>query len=268
MNSKDTPDTISSQELDCGTTPSISLDGENLQSGLEAVPASPSPAPVVKKAKKTIDTFGPSGTASSMSYALQQSLESRLAARLPTGGLTMFIKGWKQKVTPLGRRYCQLAVSAHPIDESDCGLWQTPVADDCVEREKGKYNSRGEPKLSGQAALWATPKVSSGDYQKGKNGEKILNLSGQVRLWPTPRASSAMGDDVGTTLKNVENSMTRQDGKSRLDTVPRLAYGLDNGMNAQTGNRGSLNPEFVFWLMGIPHEWVSSIQRAMQSYRK
>jgi hypothetical protein len=29
-------------------------------------------------------------------------------------------------------------------------MWQTPVADDAVDREKGKVNSRGEPKLSAQ----------------------------------------------------------------------------------------------------------------------
>jgi hypothetical protein len=32
-------------------------------------------------------------------------------------------------------------------------VWQTPVADDALGRAKGKVNSRGEPKLSGQAIL-------------------------------------------------------------------------------------------------------------------
>lgn len=31
--------------------------------------------------------------------------------------------------------------------------WQTPVADDAVDRKSGKWNSRGEPKLSAQAIL-------------------------------------------------------------------------------------------------------------------
>ena len=35
--------------------------------------------------------------------------------------------------------------------------WQTPVADDAVSRENGKWNSRGEPKLSAQVLLWPTP---------------------------------------------------------------------------------------------------------------
>ena len=36
-------------------------------------------------------------------------------------------------------------------------IWQTPVADDAVARENGKWNSRGEPKLSAQVLLWPTP---------------------------------------------------------------------------------------------------------------
>lgn len=35
-------------------------------------------------------------------------------------------------------------------------MWQTPVADDSVDREKGKFNSRGEPKLSAQVLVGAS----------------------------------------------------------------------------------------------------------------
>jgi hypothetical protein len=41
-------------------------------------------------------------------------------------------------------------------------LWQTPVADDAVDRAKGKVNSRGEPKLSGQV-------VAHGQTQDGSS---------------------------------------------------------------------------------------------------
>lgn len=40
-------------------------------------------------------------------------------------------------------------------------VWQTPVADDSVARKRGKFNSRGEPKLSGQVKqTWPTPTVT------------------------------------------------------------------------------------------------------------
>jgi hypothetical protein len=34
--------------------------------------------------------------------------------------------------------------------------WQTPVADDQLDRLRGKINSRGEPKLSAQTLQWPT----------------------------------------------------------------------------------------------------------------
>ena len=38
--------------------------------------------------------------------------------------------------------------------------WQTPVADDAVNRAAGKFNSRGEPKLSAEVLMWPTPYAS------------------------------------------------------------------------------------------------------------
>lgn len=47
--------------------------------------------------------------------------------------------------------------SGRPISVIAYGLWQTPVADDAANRADGKWNSRGEPKLSAQVKLWPTP---------------------------------------------------------------------------------------------------------------
>lgn len=52
-------------------------------------------------------------------------------------------------------------IPALPICESESGLWQTPVADDAIERKAGKWNSRGEPKLSAEVKLYPTPTVGS-----------------------------------------------------------------------------------------------------------
>jgi len=107
-------------------------------------------------------TSGQRGSGSSSSVALTQSLASKLATRLPKAGGMMWPQTWKQRATPAGRQYCQLAVSASRPKGTGSGLWQTPVVDDSVNRVNGKYNSRGEPKLSGQA-LWATPKASEAE---------------------------------------------------------------------------------------------------------
>lgn len=63
-----------------------------------------------------------------------------------------------------------------PISATESGLWQTPVADDAVSRAKGKWNSRGEPKLSGQvmsAAHWPTPRAcdGKGSTRPGQQGK-------------------------------------------------------------------------------------------------
>jgi len=47
-------------------------------------------------------------------------------------------------------------------------LWPTPVADDAVERAKGKWNSRGEPKLSAAVKFWPTP--TARDWKSGAHG--------------------------------------------------------------------------------------------------
>lgn len=154
------------------------------------------------------------------SLALQERLEINLKKALPMVGLMTFIKGWKQKVTPAGRQYCQLAVSVRPISVTDCGLWPTMTANEA----------------NGSA------------YQYGKNKKKILKLTGMCQsMWPTP--STRDHKDTG----DLSKSQFRKDGKERNDTLGRQAY----GSTAQTKNKGSLNPAFPCWLMGYPQEWLN-----------
>ena len=116
-------------------------------------------------------------------------------------------------------------------------LWQTPVADDSVDRKNGKHNSRGEPKLSAQVKLWRTPNGS--DMTGGPmNGERRLaqghqlNLTEQAaspKLWPTP------------TLRDHKDGTS---GNGRTDI-------LGQAVNPSP-SQGSLNPRFVEELMGFP----------------
>jgi hypothetical protein len=153
--------------------------------GQAAPPASPSAARGGKKAKRTSATSSPLGLASSASAALQQSLESKLQAALPTGGLTMFIRGWKPKVTPLGRRYCQLAASAHPIDGRDCGLWVTPQSFDATNDGKPRpLRYKGD--APSEAGNTRSPD-KSGSY-RGDLKDWAGVVAGVPGLWPTPRA--------------------------------------------------------------------------------
>jgi hypothetical protein len=60
--------------------------------------------------------------------------------------------------------------------ETEVELWQTPVADDSVDRAKGKWNSRGEPKLSAQVKLWPTPTKQDASNNGGPSQHKRNSL--------------------------------------------------------------------------------------------
>ena len=113
----------------------------------------------------------------------------------------------------------RLVPSMRPIEEIDSGLWQTPVADDAVNRAKGKINSRGEPKLSGQV----------------------------MSLWHTPTCH--MAREGGYPAEFTRNTPT-------MTAEAYTALGMTaSGSPEQTERPGALNPAFVCWLMGFPIAW-------------
>jgi hypothetical protein len=125
-------------------------------------------------------------------------------------------------------------------------LWQTPVADDAVDRAKGKYNSRGEPKLSAQVKLFPTMTVSTGAQTKenptpGQTGG--TSLLGYVRMFPTPCA------------RDYRNGMS-QEALERRQKESSRGVNLSEHLQRTDGGNGQLNPAFVEWLMGYPEGWT------------
>jgi len=211
--------------------------------GQVLAPVSHSAARGTKKAKTMTVTSGQFGLASSASVALQQSLESRLQARLPTGGLTMFIKGWKQKVTPLGRQYCQLAVSARPINATDYGLWATPNTMDYM-------GDRSQEAMDRQFQT----------TRKGRTAPANLREQVNPAMWPTPKSGDGVFSSPRTSGRPVEKS-------THLQTIAQVSMG-QHGSNAPMEKRGSLNPEFVCWLMGYPTAWENCADMVTRLSRK
>ncbi len=107
-------------------------------------------------------------------------------------------------------------------------LWQTPVADDAIERATGKWNSRGEPKLSAEVKLWPTPNARDSKGAPGKGcmerGGRRSSLPAAIK-YPTPVAD---------------------------DTGHRKAKYAQGGTPLSHFAGGQLNPEWVEWLMGWP----------------
>lgn len=172
-NCADTRSAISSPDLAGGPSLWRLPDGRMAgPSGLVAALASLSARQVKELGLQTSGISGLRGNTSSRSATLQQSLESKLQARLTGSDLCAVI--WKTWATPWGSTISRPRAQVRTIDATDCGLWQTPVADDSVNRVKGKYNSRGEPKLSAQVmlAMWPTPHANchTGAGTSGRQG--------------------------------------------------------------------------------------------------
>jgi len=125
-------------------------------------------------------------------------------------------------------------------------MWQTPVSDDAVNRERGKVNSRGEPKLSAQVKLWPTPDAhcyKAGPRGNGTGGAEMLSNT-VAQLWRTPSAA----------VTEPKSNVTKLSGRKATD--PQV------GLADQVG--GSLNPIWVCWLQGFPLNWFQAGGKSSQ----
>jgi len=128
-------------------------------------------------------------------------------------------------------------------------MWPTPTANnyECEpevflprrEREKNKgRNGNGFGLTLGMAArLWPTPTSRDWKGQNQRNDQTCL--PGAVASWPTPTAR--LGDQRGPQAKRFFD--------------PARSNDLDDAV-AASGASGSLNPNFVEWLMGLPKNWT------------
>jgi hypothetical protein len=257
---------ISLQALAGGAMRSASQAGQMTgPCGRDHAPASHLAAPGKVVASAISDTSGRRGSGSSASATLQQSLVSRLQARLPLNGGTLYRLTWKQKATPSQRLIWALRASARRTSDSDCSGWPTPQT---ALAEKGVRSFQGAI-VEAMLAGWGTPKTTSGDYQVDRDGSKILNLSGHAKLagWSTPSATDGERGGKAITEGMTGRSLTQMagmTGPARLTVSGEMLTGSD----AQMASGGQLNPDHARWLMGYPPEWASSAPTAMPSSRK
>lgn len=243
-----------------GRSPSVWPDGLTTDLFGQAVaPASRSAPPASAKVLPMNGTFGRIGHVSSSSAALQSSLANRLRARLGIPGSTPWPMIWKDKVTPLGRRYCQLVLSRLRTSASEYGLLPTPAAQSYGSNQGGGMGRVGPVRHSLESmarhGLWPTPTVTDGrgrsyTYDGGDKTKPRLSLLGMAQLWPTP---TAMNDTGGAAFCKWGGAAAR----AKLKTM--LRPGELNG---------PLNPTFPAWLMGYPPEWISCAPSETRSSRK
>lgn len=212
-------------------SPCASPDGQTTgQSSPEAAPVRVSPRRAQEQASTIRDTFGRRGFGSSASCALQQSLESRLKRRLDSAGSILFSQSWKQKVTPAGRLYLGLAVSALRTSGSGFTGWPTAQSrDGHGGGQARRYGERSNLDDAAQLAAWPTPNAgpqNDGDSTRERRREVLKNLHkngngfglnlGQAATlagWPTPMA--------GTPAQNGNSAAGNTDSSRK--TVALLA---------------------------------------------
>jgi hypothetical protein len=120
----------------------------------------------------------------------------------------------------------------------------------CPRDGRLEYATKGRPSLGTMARknLWPTPRASDGE--KGSPNQTLHgepSLAALAARFPTPTASMSTEQDM------------EQARFSGADST-RPEYSAISG--------GSLNPEFVEWLMGFPIGWTVLADWAMEWYRK
>lgn len=240
------------------------------QCGQDHAPVSHFPLQEGNRECRTTGTSGRSGTASSASVALSQSLASRLMLRLTTGGSTLFAMTWKTKDTPSGRSVCLLRASVRRISDNGCGSWPTPTTRDHKDGTEANVHVNALLGRTVWMTAWPTPQSRDGKSGQSKRamGEtrhgSNLNDFCKLAAWATPRANDAKKQ--GYMAQDPRNGLPAQvlEPGTRINRLGRVL----TGFIAETNVGGQLNPELSRWLMGYPAEWAHCRPTAMQSSRK
>lgn len=155
---------------------------------------------------------------------------------------------WKPSTTPHGRLLFRLSPSMPRTEGTEFGLWPTPTLPN-----GGRTIPPGSEFKGGM-----TPTA----YRDGKKFQVDLNYAVR-KMWPTPTQSDGMGGpgnsgrDGGLNLRTAAQmfpTATARDwrsGKASQATMERNSRPLSE----QIG--GSLNPDWVEWLMGYPQGWTA-----------
>jgi len=209
--------------------------------GKTTAPSGPAPAPVSHShlladiAEQPIQgTFGQTSVDSFAAAGPLSSWENRLRARLAMVGSTEFNLIWRRKVTPAGRSISRLAASTRRTSATgssgrqNLAGWITPLANDARPGHLHRYTRP--------------------DGRNNLNDDAVaITASVAISSWPTPTSLSFVTSHQPGNSRNlnaIRAIAVATHGKTGRSSVPIPKETIVAS--------GSLNTEFVAWLMGVP----------------
>lgn len=189
---------------------------------------------------------------------------------------TVVFLTWRISATPSSRLLFRLAPWTPDTGETGFGFWLTPSQTNISERSDEAMERRTQWRMdSGRKTVQAgnlaeqvqfsdkkpcvnmlkptllpTPTHSTGGKEpKGKTGRKLVTAVANLLPTPTQRDFK---DGTAASCKNVPVN----------GLLGRAVHTLENSAS------GSLNPQWVEWLMGYPAGWTDCAGLAMPSSRK
>lgn len=168
--------------------------------------------------------------------------------------LSRYALHWKVKATKSNRMYCQLVPLERYTSDSEFSLWLTPTASDATKSNAKKEN------------LHVT-KSGTVRLRNKKGGSSNVGLSNQVRFIPTPRANGQEGYKTRVARKSHNQALTYLESWVEFYPTPqasdtkagkpgmKMQKMLGNCPQVRNSGNGTLNPNWVEWLMGFPIGW-------------
>lgn len=180
---------------------------------------------------------------------------------------------WPKSGMMLNGHVFELQTWEHRTGESVSGLLPTPTANN---HTGAGLHGTGGPNLQTAVSLWPTPTADSASNRNGRYAQGGLPLTAAVKLWPTPRASEndqgrkadgmkeglsswkaqGRGATLTTAVRRIYPTPTANDAKNA--TLPPSQCDRDSvpGALMRDGVTGSLNADWVEWLMGYHQGWT------------
>lgn len=241
---EDTGNVISSPEGDSGRLRSEMPGGRmEERSGPEVAPVPASVLPEKVKGLRTLATSGRIGFGSSRSFALQSSLGSKLVQRLDMAGSTLFKMTWRERTTPLGRRYLERAVSVLRTSGSGCTSVPTPMAGSpATETYNAAGNSDYSRRIVELAAVpspctpnggrsMSTDKMdATGRTEDGRKHTASLEHAVKFSAVATPRSE---GSQCAGSHRGIADTLHSQANLSAVPTPQVADHNMSSMQDAQ-----------------------------------